>query len=333
MKQKLSAIDIKKNFPRFIAADSKTVAVLQQAAELAASEVDLLLVGESGAGKELLAHSIHELSSRAAGPFIPLNVSAFPETVFEAELFGYEAGAFTGAAKRRQGWYEQAHGGTLFLDEIGHLPLSQQVRLLRVLQEKAFHRLGGRKLIQADVRVMAATDRDLDKLVEQNQFLRSLYFRFPARLVLPPLRARPADIPALVRYFLVVYTRKHQKNLISVSAEAMAYLKRQSWPGNVRQLLSVLEVAVIHADPTRQTLEVDDVEPLLKGWEDTPARLVSGSGLAGLDHLRLDQICELAIRQRLEVYRGNKSKAAESLGISRGTFRAWCKKDGIEADE
>lgn len=150
---------------------------------------------------------------------------------------------------------------------------------------------------------------------------------------IPPLRERLADIPALVRHFLPIYNRKYEKNLMDVSAEALAYLKRHRWPGNVRQLLSVLEVAVLGAGATARVLEVDDFKPWLKAWEDRPVGQISSSVSAGLNHLRLDQIVELVIRQRLQEYQGNKSKAAESLGISRATFRAWCKKYGIESDE
>ncbi len=166
MKQEQSTTDIREKFPHFIAEDPKTIVVLQQAGRMADSDLDLLLVGESWVGKELLAQGIHRLSRRARGPFIPINVTVFPETMLEAELFGYEKGAFTGANERRLGWFEQAHGGTLLLDEIGHLPRPLQSKFLRALQEKVFHRLGGRKLIKVDVRVMAATDRDLTELVK-----------------------------------------------------------------------------------------------------------------------------------------------------------------------
>ncbi len=332
MKQKQSATDIRAKFPHFIAEDPATIAVLEQAAELATSELDVLLVGESGVGKELLAQGIHHLSRRTNGPFVPINVAAMPETMIESELFGHEKGAFTGASERHLGRFEQANGGTLFLDEIGHLPVPQQAKLLRVLQEKAVHRLGGATPIRLDVRVMAATDQDLVKMVKAGTFHRSLYFRFQARIEIPPLRERLADTPALVRHFLPVYNRKHEKNLISVSAEALAYLRQQPWPGNVRQLLSALEVAVVQAEPIQRTLEVDDFKPLLRAWEDMPAGQVSDSEFTGLDRLTLDQIHEMVIRRRLEIYKGNKTKAAKSLGIDRETLRRYVKKYEIEVE-
>jgi len=229
--------------------------------------MNLMLMGESGVGKELLAHGIHHLSRRTHGPFVAINVAAFPETMFESELFGYEKGAFTGDTERHLGRFDQANGGSLFLDEVGHLPLPQQAKLLRVLQEKAFHRLGGDKLVRVDVRVVAATDQELITMVREGRFQKSLYFRFQAMLELPPLRDRRADISALVGHFLPIYNRKQERNLMSVSPTAMAYLKQQPWPGNVRQLLSALEVAVVYADPTQGVLEANNFKRSLQAWE------------------------------------------------------------------
>ncbi len=333
MRQKSSASDIRERFPHVVVEDPAMLLVLRQAAKLARAEMDVLIIGESGVGKELLAREMHRLSARATGPFIAMNVMAFPETLFESELFGHERGAFTGATERYRGRFEQAQGGTLFLDEIGHLPRSQQSKLLRVLQEKAFHRLGGARLIRADVRVIAATDQDLSEMVEAGTFLESLLFRFPARLEIPPLRQRRADIRALVDYFLPIYNRKHEKNLVSVSAEAVSYLERQPWPGNVRQLLNVLEVAVVYADPTRRMLEVDDFRPVLKDVVLSSADVLSREQLTVWDHLSLDQILAWVVQRRLAIYGGNKTRAAESLKVSRTTFWAWCKKYGIGSEE
>lgn len=330
MRARPSPTDIRRKFPDVIAESSAMMAVLEHAAKLAECELDLMLVGESGVGKELLAQGVHQLSQRANGPFVAINVAALPETMIESELFGHEKGAFTGASNRHIGRFEQAHRGTLFLDEIGHLPRSLQPKLLRALEENAFFRLGGERLIRADVRVIAATDQDLIEMVKAGTFLNSLYFRFQAMIEIPPLRERPADIGALAEHFLHVYNRKHSRNLISVSPEALDYLKQQPWPGNVRQLLNALEVAVVQANPIQRTLEVDDFQPLLRAWEDMPAGQVSGRESTGLDHLTLDQIHEMVIRQRLEVYQGNKTKAAQSLGINRETLRNLCKKYGIK---
>ncbi|RMG51574.1 MAG: hypothetical protein D6723_10385, partial [Acidobacteria bacterium] len=320
MKPKRPAGDIREQFPHVVVADPAMISVLRQAAALARARMDVLLIGESGVGKELLAQGMHRLSQRADGPFIAVNVAAFPETLFESELFGHEKGAFTGASERYVGRFEQARGGTLFLDEIGHLPRSQQSRLLRVLQEKAFYRLGGAKLIRADVRVMAATDQDLSEMVEAGAFLGSLLFRFHARLEIPPLRQRRADIPALVGSFLPIYNRKYEKNLVSVSTEALSYLERQPWPGNVRQLLGALEVAVVYADSRQRMLEVSDFRSVLEDAVLSSAEVLSRAELTALDHMSLDQVLAWVVRRRLAIYRGNKTKAAESLKVSRVTF-------------
>jgi len=316
-----------------IVEDLAMIAVLQEAAKVAESDLDVVLLGETGVGKELLARGIHELSRRSNGPFVAINVAALPETMIESELFGYEKGAFTGAFSQHVGRFEQANGGVLFLDEIGHLPLSLQPKLLRALENKTFERLGGRKSIRSDVRILAATDKDLIELVKAGLFEGSLYFRFQAAIRIPPLRDRPADITALAQHFLPVYNRKHFKDLKSVSPEALAYLRRHPLPGNVRQLLNALECAVVRAEPTKQTLEVDDFQGPLAAWEASPHPLMTGIGLSELDRLTLDQILEVLIRRRLEIYKSNKTKAADSLGISRGTFRAWCRKYGIELEE
>jgi transcriptional regulator with PAS, ATPase and Fis domain len=332
MRRARSATAIKAKFPYIIAEAPAMIEVLDEAAQLAESDFDMLIMGESGVGKELLAHGMYKLSRRASGPFAPINVSALPETMIESELFGYEKGAFTGAHERRLGRFEQADQGVLFLDELGHLPPALQPKLLRALENKSFHRLGG-KLIRVDVRILAATDKDLQELVAAGRFEKSLYFRFPARISIPPLRERPADIPALIGHFLPAYNRKHSKSVISVSSEALAYLRQHPWPGNVRQLLSALEGTIFMGDAEKHVLELDDFKRLLVDWDDWPRSPASGAAPTEFDHLTFDQIRERVIRRRLEIYKGNRTKAAKSLGVSRATFRSWCEQFGIESEE
>ncbi len=320
-----TAREIRAKFPHIIVEDPAMISVLHEAAELARSDFDLLIVGETGVGKELLAHGIHRLSRRAEGPFVAINLAAIPEGVIESELFGHERGAFTGAGERRLGRFEQADRGTLFMDEIGHLPLHLQAKLLRVLQEKAFYRLGGGGLIDVDVRVVAATDKDLAKSVKEGRFERSLYFRFKGVLRIPPLRERRADVAALAKHYLHTYNRKYGKDIISFSPEALEYLGGQSWPGNVRQLMSVVEGAVLRSGARQQVLGKEDLRRLLVEWEDWQA----ADSLDRLDQLKVEEVLEQLIRRRLEIHGWNKSRAAESLGISRWTLHAWCKKYGI----
>ena len=318
-------------FPHIIATDPMMIAVLQQAVELARSELDLMIVGESGVGKELLARSLHQLSQRSKNPFVAVSLPAFSDTVFESELFGHERGAFTGAYRRHIGCFERAHGGTLFLDEIGHLPLPLQSKLLRALEEKAFNRVGGESLTRADVRILAATDQNLIELVKQGRFEKALYFRFRSTIHIPPLRERPADIPVLIEHYFKAYNRKYAKNLAGISPEALAYLERHPWPGNVRQLASVLEQAIVQIPPTQRVLDANDFKPLLRAWEGTTADLLRNCEWTELDSFTLDQIHALVIRRRLERFKGNKTRAAESLGISRETLRHWCAKYGLES--
>src|SRR5688500_7297730 len=232
--------------PRIIGEDGKLRHVLQQLHRAAATDATVLLEGESGTGKELFARGLHALSPRAAGPFVAINCAATPDTLLETELFGHEKGAFTGAAARKPGRFEIAHRGTLFLDEIGDLPLPLQAKILRALEEKRFERVGGTVSLQVDVRVVAATNRNLKAAVAARQYREDLYFRlsvFP--IVIPPLRERPNDISTLARYFIDKFCRDLNKKSLVLSMAAEDELRQYAWPGNVRELQNCIERAAI----------------------------------------------------------------------------------------
>jgi formate hydrogenlyase transcriptional activator len=236
------------HFDGIIGHSTVLASVLAQLALVAPTDATVLLQGETGTGKELLARALHHLSARRAHPLVTLNCAALPPGLLESELFGYEKGAFTGALTQRLGRFEQANGGTLFLDEIGDLPLELQPKLLRVLQEHTFERLGSSHTRRSNVRVVAATHRDLLAMVQQGTLRADLYYRlhiFP--LTVPPLRERRDDIPVLVQHFAHQYARTMHKHSVRIPAEAMARLMRYDWPGNVRELQNVIERAVILA--------------------------------------------------------------------------------------
>jgi DNA-binding NtrC family response regulator len=232
--------------------------------KIVSSDASVLILGETGVGKERLARAIHGESTRATGPFVPINCGALPETLLESELFGHEEGAFTGAIRLRRGWFETAHHGTVFLDEIAEMPLHLQVRLLRVLQEREIQRLGGEKSIPVDVRVIAATNRDLAKEVEQNRFRQDLYYRLcVVTLTIPPLRERTGDIPILTQNFIEHFRSRIGSQVDSVSAEALDAMVQYAWPGNVREVMNVIERAMLLSNGSQITIE--DLPPSITG--------------------------------------------------------------------
>jgi DNA-binding NtrC family response regulator len=284
---------------------------LDMASQVAPTSTTVLLLGQSGTGKELFARYIHEHSQRQ-GPFVGVNLASLPETIVEAELFGYERGSFTGATQRREGRLMQAHQGTLFLDEIGELSPSIQVKLLRVLQEGEFEPLGG-KATRSDFRLVAATNRDLGELVRRGQFREDLYYRLNVvAIVCPTLAERRDDIPLLVDHFLDVYGKKNNKPSLHVSKPAMDALMHYSWPGNIRELENVIERAVVLARTT--DLRVDDLPKVITGAHDVARTLTFPIGTP------LDEIERQVIHMTLEHTRGDKPLAAQLLGISLRTI-------------
>jgi len=278
-------------------------------------DVTVLMSGESGTGKELVAHAIHFNSPRRDKPFIKLNCASLPETLLESELFGHDKGAFTGATTWKPGRFELAHGGTLFLDEIGDTSLNMQSKLLRVLQEKEFERVGGRQTIKVDVRILAATNKDLRMEVKEKRFREDLYYRLNVVPIhLPSLRERLDDLPALIAHFLRELNIMFHKDFTGVSPEAMACLLDYHWPGNVRELKNVLEKAILLGEgPTILSRYLPDELRALRADGDGPVEARGRASLAGLEKEH--------IRQVLHAANWNQSKAAELLDIHRNTLR------------
>jgi len=297
---------------------SKAMREITQAVEQAApSSASVLITGETGAGKEVVARALHRLSPRADGPFVAINCSAIPETLMESEIFGHEKGAFTGAAERRLGCFELADGGTLLLDEIGEMPQATQAKLLRVLEDHKVRRLGGKTETPVDVRVLAATNKDPEQAVAQGQLRQDLYFRLNVfHIHLPPLRARKEDLPTLVEAILAEAAVKHGKRVRGVSSDVAEAFRTHTWPGNVRELRNVLEHAVIVT--TGETIGRQNLPPQFGR--------TAASGMGPIGALKfppgvtVDQAERELIRQTLEATGNNKTRAAELLGISLKTL-------------
>jgi two-component system response regulator HydG len=297
--------------PAFLAA----VGALRQAAPTSAT---VLLTGESGTGKELAARMLHDLSPRAAGPFVPVNCAAIPETILESELFGYEKGAFTGAAARKEGRFERAHGGTLFLDEIGEMSPAVQVKLLRVLQDGVVERLGGTQPVTVDVRIVAATNKDLAAEVKAGRFREDLFYRLNVVAIeLPPLRARPDDVPLLAAAFLRRIAEKHGKQLAGFTPAALGALTAHAWPGNVRELEHAIERAVVLC--RGETVDVADLPEPLRAAAGAGSVAPSGALTVPLG-TPMEEIERLVIRETLRQTRGDKTLAAQLLGIAPRTI-------------
>lgn len=292
-------------------------------AQVAKSDTTVLIRGESGTGKELVAHAIHYNSLRAANPFIKVNCAALPETIIESELFGHEKGAFTGAIQQRKGRFELAHGGTIFLDEIGDLSPATQIKLLRVLQEREFERVGGTVTLRTDVRVIAATNRNLEELISQGKFRQDLYYRLNVISIhIPPLRERKTDIPLLVDYFVEKYAKANRKIIKRVSTSAIDMLMAYHWPGNVRELENCIERAVLLANS--EVIHGHHLPPTLQTAE------ASGTQYRGTLQSALDNLERELLLDALKSSRGNMAKAARELGISERIIGLRVKKHGID---
>lgn len=301
------------------------ISLLETVAHVAPSEATVMITGESGTGKELIAGVIHHNSPRKDGPFVKINCAAITETLLESELFGHEKGAFTGADRRKEGRFYQANQGSIFLDEVSEMPLTMQVKLLRVLQERELTRVGGEKVISVDVRVIAATNKDLVDLKNKGLFREDLYYRLNVvSLEIPPLTERRDDIPLLAQHFLEIFVDKNKKKIKGFTPKAMDQLIRYDWPGNVRELMNAVERAVVLA----RTDYLDDqdfsiLQPLLQQPAPAP------SDFDNMDNIPLEEVEKAAILRMLESVAGNKSEAARRLGITRKTLHKKLKKYGV----
>jgi transcriptional regulator with PAS, ATPase and Fis domain len=306
--------------------------VFDMVEKVSLSDITVLIHGESGTGKELVAREIHRRSSRHNKPFITMNCAALPENLIESELFGHEKGAFTGAVRQRKGKFELAHEGTIFLDEIGDMSLNTQSKILRILQEKKFERLGGDETREVDVRIISATHKDLMAEIEKGNFRSDLYYRLKViDIEIPPLRERNEDIPLLVDHYLAVFSEKHNKQVEGLEPEGIRLMLRYHWPGNVRQLVNILERAIVLASG-----------PVLRK-EDLPNELELPSGftdsfLDDLMHLPFKQAKEKIVTSFMKEYltrrlndnAGNISHTAAELGIRRQSLQTMLRRLGIK---
>ena len=310
--------------PNIVSRSPKMQEVLATVERVAPTNATVLLGGESGVGKDLIARAIHEKSKRASGPFVKINSTAIPENLLESELFGFEKGAFTGAIAAKPGKFELADKGTLFLDEIGDIPPATQVKLLRVLQEREFERLGGTKTVKVDVRLVAATNRDLREALEQGTFREDLYYRLNVVPIdIAPLRERKEDIPELVNLFISRFAAESGKQIDGISSEAMQTMVNYHWPGNVRELQNIVERAcALSKGPQLETTDIHI---------DARSAKAAANGSPGFlpDGMTMEQWEDEMVQEALRRANGNKSQAARLLGLSRNALRYRLSKIGI----
>jgi two-component system response regulator HydG len=312
-------LDERYGFEAIIGSSLAMNRVFEVVRQAAPTNATVLLLGESGTGKELVAKTLHQNSPRRNHGFVALNCAALSESILESELFGHEKGAFTGATQLRKGRFEYAHKGTLFLDEVGDMPRSTQVKLLRVLEEREIIRVGSNEPIRVDVRVIAATNADLEEKVEAGTFRRDLYYRLRVVTVkIPPLRERTSDIPLLIEHFGREFSARHQKAIDAITPEARRMLTAYEWPGNVRELRNAIEHMVVVA--TTPVLDVGDLPDYITGAEPQPQTM---EGLAGRS---LEDMERELIRQTLVLAQGNREQAAKFLGIGERTLYRKIKK-------
>lgn len=316
-------------------------AVCKQIGRVASQDVNVLILGESGTGKELVARVIYQHSRREDKPFLAINCAALPEALLESELFGHEKGAFTGADRRRIGKFEHADGGTLFLDEIGDMNPNTQAKMLRLLQEGTFERVGGNESLRANVRIISATNQNLEAMIEQGKFRLDLYYRLRGVTVsLPPLRERREDIPELAHYFLFRFNRELGTNVISISEEAIQRLQEYAWPGNIREFQIAIREGLIRSagshflpeflpeevlrEPAAETPALPDSHARESSWDTLAQQMQSEicAGQAGVYRRALEHFDRILVTTALGQTGGNQAAAAELLGLSRPTLRA-----------
>jgi len=287
---------------------------------VAGTNSTVLITGESGTGKELAARAVHENSQRRGRAFLPVNCAAIPESLIESELFGYEKGAFTGATNRREGLFQAADGGTLFIDEIGELQLGLQSKLLRAIENKKVLPVGSAREVDVDIRLVAATNRDLKDRVEAGQFREDLYYRLRVvEISLPPLRERREDIPLLVRHFIDIIARENNRSIQDIDSQALDALSAYSWPGNIRELRNTLESIIVLS--LKERIEISDLPPHISGSKAAQEIIKPGMTLAELE--------KEAIRRALEETGGHRARTAEALGISVRTLQRKIQEYGL----
>ena len=311
-------LDERYGFDKIIGSSPGMEALFRTMRQVAPTDVTVLVTGESGTGKELVARALHQNSRRSKAPLVTLNCAALPESLLESELFGHEKGAFTGASARKVGYIEYAEGGTLFLDEVGDMPLTTQVKMLRVLENREINRLGSNQAIPVDIRVVAATNKNLLEEVSAGRFREDLYFRLKVvSLELPPLRERTVDIPPLAESFLAELVEQHGTGVRGFSPEVLRVLQAHPWPGNVRELRNVVENMVVTG--THEILQLSDLPPGLD-TEAAPPPQPSAGGGAQLAGMTAREVEREHIRQTLELVNGHRKQAAQMLGIGERTL-------------
>lgn len=323
--QLLKELNNFKTLDKMVGKSAELRKVSETISKVAPSKATVLITGESGVGKELVADAIHNLSNRKDKPFVKVHCAALSESLLESELFGHEKGSFTGADTMQKGRFELAHGGTIFLDEIGEINQSIQVKILRVLQEKKFERVGGEKTIDVDVRIVAATNKNLEEEVKAGRFREDLYYRLNVvRIQMPSLRERKDDIPLLVKSFLREFNLENEKNVTGFDAKSKAAILKYNWPGNIRELRNCVECAVVMCNGEEITLE-DLPVSVRESVEDKNIIIPHG--------ITLDEAEKIIIQNSLTMAGGNKTKAAQILGIGRKTLHRKLQEYGMETEQ
>ncbi|MCP4633871.1 MAG: sigma-54-dependent Fis family transcriptional regulator [candidate division Zixibacteria bacterium] len=316
-------LDSKYDFEMIIGEDPAFLSILETVGRISSTDASVLIEGESGTGKELIAEAVHLNSPRRNNPFIKVNLGGISTSLFESEMFGHKKGSFTDAKEDRTGRFEKAHTGTIFLDEIGDLHLSNQVKLLRVLQDRTFEVLGSSKPLTVDFRVISATNRSLKSMIENNEFREDLYYRINLITIsLPALRERPTDIPLLINHYVNNLKTIYRRDRLSVSTKALKWLKELTWPGNIRELKNLVERTVLVS--TKDVLDVDDFSKHMQIKHRGKTK-----GLPAVGTMTLEEMEVSMIKKALEFHEGNISKIAKSLGLSRAALYRRLEKYGI----